>query len=368
MACIRNNVVAGLKVITLDRAPIQEHFVTLTPNAGESAKSFFQRVGEAVDNIDGQVIMIDVLGASTSAKVYLPELRKVLGESEPPITWVRNTRSDHLCGVHLWFVAGTPVSRVRSADRVVGSLFEDDNGRYCRLSGILPTNPSDQRVAQAEEVFCQMESILASTDMTFSDVFRTWFYNDNILAWYGEFNGVRDRFFQEKGVFDRLMPASTGIGGGNIADSALTGGLLAIEQKGVGTRISEVPSPFQSSAADYGSSFSRAVEVACPDHRRIYVSGTASIDEAGKTVFIGDVQAQVKLTMEVVEAILQSRDMDWADVVRSLVYFKSDEDMSLFETYRKEHDLPRFPAIVTENDVCRGDLLFEIEVDAIKPC
>ena len=103
-----------------------------------------------------------------------------------------------------------------------------------------------------------------------------------------------------------------------------------------------------------------------PDHRRLYVSGTASIDKEGRTVFLDDTRAQVRLTMEVVQAILQSRDMDWADVTRSLAYFKRAEDAPLLGTYCRDNDLAPFPVIVAENDVCRDDLLFEIEVDAVQ--
>jgi enamine deaminase RidA (YjgF/YER057c/UK114 family) len=192
-----------------------------------------------------------------------------------------------------------------------------------------------------------MEAVLDSGGMAFSDVLRTWFYNDNILGWYREFNGVRTKFFQEKKVFEGLLPASTGVAGRNALGAF------------------EVPSPLQSSATQYGSSFSRAVELELPDLRRLYISGTASIDAQGKTVFLGDCAAQVRQTMEIVQAILQSREMDWGDVTRALVYFKRGADAPLFEKYRQEDGVPAFPAIVVENDICREDLLFEIEVDAI---
>jgi len=143
-------------------------------------------------------------------------------------------------------------------------------------------------------------------------------------------------------------------------------GLVALKPKSEEVKVSQIASPLQSSARDYGSSFSRAVEVACPDHRRLYVSGTASIDKAGDTVFLDDCRAQVKKTMEVVDAILRSREMDWADVTRALAYFKDAKDAPLLEAYRQESDLAPFPVIVAENDVCRHDLLFEIEIDAVK--
>jgi enamine deaminase RidA (YjgF/YER057c/UK114 family) len=197
------------------------------------------------------------------------------------------------------------------------------------------------------------------------DGFQRWFYNDNILGWYREFNGVRTKFFQEKKVFEGLLPASTGVAGRNALGAALLSGLIAVKSDDEGVRAFEVPSPLQSSATQYGSSFSRAVELELPDLRRLYISGTASIDAQGKTIFLGDCAAQVRQTMEIVQAILQSREMDWGDVTRSLVYFKRGADAPLFEKYRQENGVPPFPAIVVENDICREDLLFEIEVDAI---
>jgi enamine deaminase RidA (YjgF/YER057c/UK114 family) len=283
------------------------------------------------------------------------------------VGWVENTRAENLCGVHIWLLEGTPVKRVNLAkEGVVGSLFEDEYGRCCRLVGLHPTDTSAGRTAQTEEIFRQMEAGLSECGMVFKDVFRTWFYNHDLLDWYDEFNAVRTSFFHERKIFDGVVPASTGIGGGNALDAALVAGLVALKPKSGEVKVSQIASPLQSSARDYGSSFSRAVEVGFPDHRRLYVSGTASIDPSGATVFLDDCKAQVQKTMEVVDAILRSRQMDWADVTRALAYFKDAKDAPLLEAYRQENGLAPFPVIVAENDVCRHDLLFELEIDAIK--
>ncbi len=366
MASILRRVVAGSDVITLERGHIQEHFVTLTPDGDESPESLFSRAGRAVHQIGGQVVSAEVLGISASDRTHLQDFARAVDGVGLPIGWIENAQAHNLLGVHIWLIAGTPVVRVDSDGTVLGSVFEDEHACYCRLVGLLPAVVSQTRTEQAEAVLRQMDDVLQGNGFGFSDVFRTWFYNDDILDWYGDFNAVRNRFFQEKKIFDALLPASTGIGGGNAASAALIAGLLALKPKGETVHVSEVPSPFQSAAADYGSSFSRAVEVRLPDHRRVYVSGTASIDEAGKTVFIGDAEAQVKQTMEVVQAILQSRGMDWADVTRSLAYFKRAEDAPLLGQYREDQGLSPFPVIVAENDVCRDELLFEIEVDAVR--
>ena len=366
MTKVQKRATKGLSVTTLRRDSVEEQFITLTPKGDESPESLFQRLGEVVRTLRGQIVSVESLGMSAADRKSQDSLARALGGSDAPVGWVENARTDNLCGVHLWAISGAKTTPVHSGGRRIGTLLEDKWARYLRLVGLLPTDPGCPRPQQADEILRQMDAALAGHRMTFANVLRTWFYNNDILAWYREFNGVRNAFFRERGVFNGMMPASTGVAGRNGIDAALISGLIAVEAKDPAVKVFAVPSPLQSSAADYGSSFSRAVELDLPDHRRLYVSGTASIDRSGKTVFLGDCRAQVKQTMEVVQAILRSREMDWADVTRSLVYFKRAPDAYLFEAYRKDATLPAFPAVVVENDICRHDLLYEIEVDAIK--
>ena len=366
MARMEKRTVAGVEVATLSRGSTQEHFVTLAPEGDESSESLFRRAGEVVLQLAGQVVSVESLGMSAADRTSLAVLTAALGGGDVPLGWVENTRTDNLCGIHLWVVSGTPVTPIHLGGRRIGTFFGDPDCRYCRLVGLLPTDVSASLNEQTEAILRQMDTVLANGGMVFSDVLRTWFYNTDILAWYDDFNAVRNAFFREKKVFDGLMPASTGVGGRNMVGAGLIAGLTAVKAGDDGVKAFAVPSPLQSCASGYGSSFSRAVELELPDHRRLYVSGTASIDQAGDTAFVGDPEAQVGRTMDVVEAILRSRNMDWTDVTRSLAYFKRAHDAGLFDAHRANRGLPSFPAVVVENDICRDDLLFEIEVDALK--
>lgn len=365
MTSIQKRVAAGSSITTVSRDTIQEHFITVTPEGDELPESLFQRVGNVLRQVDGCIVSVEALGMAGADREGLPVLTAALGGEDVPLGWVENARTDNLCGVYLWAVSGAPVKPLRCHGRRVGSLFEDDHAQYCRLVGLLPIDATASRAQQTQTVFDQMDVVLNSGGMAFSDVLRTWFYNDDILSWYHDFNVARTRFFHDKRVFDGLVPASTGVGGRNALEAALLSGLIAVKTEDPGVKMVEIPSPLQSPAPEYGSSFSRAVELELPDLRRLYVSGTASIDEQGKSISLGDPMAQVRQTMEVVQAILHSREMDWGDVTRSLVYFKRAEDAPLFGKYREENGVPPFPAIIVENDICRDELLFEIEVDAV---
>ena len=61
-----------------------------------------------------------------------------------------------------------------------------------------------------------------------------------------------------------------------------------------------------------------------------------------------------------------SRGMDWPDVTRGAAYFRHFEDLPVFDRYCEANGLSGLPVAVVDNDVCRDDLLFEIEVDGVR--
>ena len=157
-------------------------------------------------------------------------------------------------------VSGIDTNQVTVEGRVIGHWYEDDYARYCWLSDVLPQNKNSGRGEQARSVFQLMKEALDKCGMQFQDVARTWFFLDNILDWYGEFNRVRTDFFNKNIAMEKFLPASTGVGTANPAGAALTASAVAIRPKTESAAILTVPSPLQSPASDYKSSFSRAVE------------------------------------------------------------------------------------------------------------
>ena len=126
-------------------------------------------------------------------------------------------------------------------------------------------------------------------------------------------------------------------------------------------------SPLQCPAPAYGSCFSRAVEIVTPGWRRIFISGTASIAPKGESVCAGDMDGQIDLTMQVVRAILVSREMDYADVTRATAYLRNPADAPIFNRWCHKLGLVNWPLVTTQAVVCRDELLFEIELDAMAP-
>lgn len=248
----------------------------------------------------------------------------------------------------------------------VGVKYEDDDAVYVLLSGLLPTDPQAAPEKQTFSVFEEMEAALQSVGMEFAHVARTWLYMDRILDWYDAFNQARDAFFRSRKVYDGLVPASTGIGSANLIGTAITAGALAVLPKQPNrVTVERVDSPLQCTAHAYGSSFSRAVEIGTPGFRYLTISGTASIEPGGKTAHIGDTEKQLELTLDVVEAILTSRKMNWAQTARGIMYLKDPSFLPAWEKIRETRGLKDLPIITLHADVCRDDLLVELELDAV---
>ena len=283
-----------------------------------------------------------------------------------PILWLEGEplgRSG-VAGVHAFAVSDTEVRWLFSDGRPVASVFSDGYARHCILGDINPSCETEPRVEQADEIFDLIAQHLSRSRMEWKNVARTWLYLDRILDWYGDFNFVRKDAFDRFELYSQSMPASTGIGASNLSEAAVTAGAWAVAPLRSEARVEQVVSPLQCSARDYGSCFSRAVEIVCPDLRRLMVSGTASISREGVTEHCGDVWQQMQRSFEVVDAILDSRAMGWRNVSRATAYLRRVQDAAVCEEFLAARRL-NVPIIMTRADVCRDDLLFEIELDAL---
>ena len=250
-----------------------------------------------------------------------------------------------------------------------GVVTEDEWGRYALLKGVPPDDISASPYEQALSAFEAVERELGKVGMDFSNVVRTWIYADRILDWYADFNRARNEFFSARGVYDRYVPASTGIGWTNGIGARLVLGAFAVKSKRPGdVEFEALPSPLQCPALEYGSSFSRAAEVRTPSWKRVIVSGTASIKpDSHDVAHIGDIDAQIDCTMNAVAAIYESRGLSLKDVSGALVYLKDERYRANWEKWLAAHpEYPREHSRAIVADVCRDEWLFEIESDALK--
>ena len=119
------------------------------------------------------------------------------------------------------------------------------------------------------------------------------------------------------------------------------------------------------------SSFSRGLRLDIKGIAILLISGTASVDEYGKSVHVGDFRAQTWRTFKNITALLESEGATWKDVVRTSCYLRDIErDYDAFNEIRtdffKQQGLNPLPASTgIQAIICRPDLLVEIEAMAI---
>jgi len=129
-------------------------------------------------------------------------------------------------------------------------------------------------------------------------------------------------------------------------------------------------------AFDYAQpvSFSRGIRADVPGATMLFLSGTASVDEHGRTVHAGDLVAQCLRTYRNLTRLLAAEGASWHDVVRTTCYLRDIErDYDAFNEVRTRFmnavGLAPLPASTgIQARLCRSDLLVEIEAIAIVPC
>jgi len=328
----------------------------------------FTRLAQTLHETDTALTNLMIFGLIGAQPAANEALRRVFGGIDFPVTWVEGIAHDHhpIAGVQAFAFSAGQVNPVRINGRVVGCIFDDDGLRHCLLGGLGPRSLTASRPDQLWQTLDDLVAALDRAGFSPGDIVRTWYYIDDLLAWYPDFNRVRTRAYARIQFRTGSLPASTGISARNPDGAALVAGAWAVQPLDSCAKIAEIPSPLQCPAPAYGSSFSRAMEISSRQGRRLLISGTASIAPEGQTVWPGNVGPQIDLTMEVVEAILTSRGLAFSDIVRATAYFKERVDIQKFHEWCDRYRLPALPVIAAQCGICRDDLLFEIEADAWK--
>ncbi len=239
----------------------------------------------------------------------------------------------------------------------------------------------------AEAAFDQMKAILDNEGMSFDHLVRQWNYIGNILTIkngaqnYQVFNEVRNDFYQKYRTINGY-PAATGIGmkiGGVSIDFCA---IMAKEP----INMKPINNPDQVNAYEYGQEvlkgvpgngkikhppqFERALLIPGRMRSTLFVSGTAAI--IGQDIIgVEDVDKQTIVTIENINKLTDKKrfgemgtnpDPDWGKFILLRVYVKNQNDFEKVKEICHER-FPDVPAIFIESDICRDNLLVEIEAE-----
>jgi len=305
--------------------------------------------------------------------------------SRTPLTYIqgRPLFGEGLAGVSLfavraeapedvWTIAdadGTDHGRGWKCHDATFLLLQDVHGRADEPGA------DNSRAAQADRMFDRADQLLRSQRRDYRSVTRTWVYLSEILDWYDEFNQVRSAKYGRFGLMPEagqagsnhlLLPASTGIQGDTPRGAAVTMDVLATEiPEGSPIEIRQMTNRRQRDAFKYGSAFSRGAAIRMPEATWISLSGTASIDESGATLRVGDTRGQIQQTFDVVEALIAQEGAALTDLCDATIFIKQAEDADVLAEVIAERGLKELAGVRVVADVCRDDLLFEIDGAAV---
>lgn len=221
---------------------------------------------------------------------------------------------------------------------------------------------------QTESLLISYEEALQRFGATLADnCIRTWFFVRDVDTQYAGMVKARMENFIEQGLTEKThYISSTGIGGlpadtralVQLGTYALTG--FTPEQQ----RYLYAPSHLNPTY-EYGVTFERGTVVEYGDRAHTFISGTASINNKGEVVHIGDVVKQADRMCENVEKLLEEADMKFDDVMQMIVYLR---DISDYETVKQlfGERFPHIPTVFTLAPVCRPTWLIEMECIAVK--
>jgi enamine deaminase RidA (YjgF/YER057c/UK114 family) len=361
-----------LEIRTVESSVGAEIYISAVPkqNASqeEQAAEVFAAIRDALSSRQARIIEERVFTSGVAVETVLSARSGAYGQLDdgvaPSVLVGREGTIGPIAGVHVHAVAGdVKVEVIESGGIPIGRVLAASGHKLISLSG-LSGRHSGRAVEDAQACLEEAESALRQFGADFLSVSRTWMWLGDILSWYDDFNKVRNSFFAERGLIGQgsrqSMPASTGIGLGPAGGGNFAMDLIAVLEPSDSTEYLQAVGR-QQCALEYGSAFSRAARAITPAGRTVFVSGTASIDASGASTNLGDAAGQIKATIDNVRAVLRDTGCEDNDVVQAVVYSKTTDIEQVFRAVKG--DL-QWPWVMSICDICRPELLFEIESDS----
>jgi len=292
-----------------------------------------------------------------------------------------------------WAVAGDSVRIERFGPHALTVACDGVRWVYC--GGIKPLAPGEGAYAQTLDALAHMNNTLRLAGCSFHHAVRTWFYLEGITrpeagVWrYHELNRARSDFYRDMPFHSPLFrrqdpqssyPASTGIG---MSAANLLVSCVAMETGRRDVLLLSLENPQQTPAYAYdpkyssqSPKFSRAMALLLGDYMTTWISGTASI-VGSESRYSGDIEKQTEQTIDNIQRLISPENLaahgvsgagaELEDLAKVRVYLKRPQDLAKCQAICSRR-FGATPAIYAVADVCRPELLVEIEGIAFSRC
>ena len=283
--------------------------------------------------------------------------------------------------IMVYALDGAANLQIKEQDNICYGIIESAEEKMLFVEGIPATNFADKVKAQSQEVFAKLDTLLSAYGFEVDDIVRQWNYIGNIVSCkegkqnYQEFNDARSQYYA-RGAWSNGYPAATGIG----STDGIIVGCIAFK-KADSKGVYPIDNPLQVAAHIYSKSvlidndenavkstpkFERAKLIESAGGAYCFVSGTAAI-RGEESVDPSSAKLQTIKTIENIEYLVSKEnlvrfgckpyELKYAFLH---IFIKHAED---YEEVRAvvEASYPQVPALYSVADVCRSELLVEIE-------
>jgi len=263
-----------------------------------------------------------------------------------------------------------------------------DSVRWVYCAGVTAGASVRGVYPQTLDALPRLCAALTDAGSSFQRVVRTWFYLGGItepeagVQRYQELNRARTDFYHNI-RFDcsslapdgprGFYPASTGIG---MSGSGLVASCMALETSRKDVLLLPLENPQQTPAYAYdpehspqSPKFSRAVALVLGNYVTTWVSGTASIVDS-ESRHLGDPEKQTAQTIDNIGRLISADNFtahglkgagaSLRDLAKIRVYLKRAGDLAKCRAIC-ERRFGSVPAVYAVADICRPELLVEIE-------
>lgn len=371
-------------------------YVSAVPQSGGSLTS---QMREALDTVATAMRENGAVAGVVQQTVFHAEsvpfaacrqiVREYYGQDMPAVTYVPQPPcGGQLAAVEalgLGAVSRGPLEIERVDEHLV--IARHDGVAWIYAAQAVPRTSADGVYEKTLCTYQHLRRLLPLAGVRLAQVLRTWLYLGGIVdaegptQRYKELNRARAEFYRgvpflsewlTDAAPELVYPASTGIGTNGLGIT-LSAVAIATNHE---VRAVPLENPRQTAAYSYSSSyspkspkFSRAMAVCLDADTLLFISGTASITQS-ETRHPGNVAAQAEESLENITALiseenlarhgLPGRGTTLNGLAVARVYIKHREDFDRVRTVC-EPRLAGVPVTYTVADVCRPDLLVEIE-------
>ncbi len=352
---------------------------------------FSAYVKRAIDNVPIDKICGMVLCGTNDEVEYhhlLSDIKSVIYNllgRKVPVTLIPQYLLPHGgLSLEIYTLEGSAEIHVEEREGVCYGFIENNEESTLIIEGIPSSDFSESVAQQSQEVFGKMDHLLSSYGFAVDDIVRQWNYIGNIVSYkngkqnYQEFNDARSCYYK-KGCWENGYPAATGIG---ISSEGIIVGGIAFKKASADVQgIYPIDNSLQVAAHVYSKKvliddgldaikstpkFERAKLIETKEGVCCFVSGTAAI-RGEESMEASSAKLQTIMTIENIEYLVSKENLikygckaHDLKYVKVHVYVKNKADYEEVKSVVAEA-YPHLPVAYTVADVCRSELLVEIE-------